>query len=186
MKIRESDLPDETEWMSFFNPTDTLIRLGLLGSMVNAADFGCGYGTFTIPVAKIIGGHIYAIDIDPAMIKSVELKAREHKLTNVIPLLRDLILEGSGLEECSVDYVMLFNMLHAENPEILLTEAFRILRVGGKLGIVHWNYDEPISGLPLEIKPRPRDCNRWAEAVGFRFEQELELKPYHFGLVMGK
>jgi len=49
--------------------------------------------------------------------------------------------EGSGLEDASVDYVMLFNILHAKEPKKLLKEAYRILKPGGKLGIIHWNYD---------------------------------------------
>jgi len=52
--------------------------------------------------------------------------------------------------------------------------------------IIHWNYDEEISGLPLDIKPRPEDCRLWAESFGFHFEQEYDLKPYYFGIVMKK
>ena len=186
MKIRESDLPEEKEWINFFHPTETLKLLGLTGSTLDVVDFGCGYGTFTIPAARIIGGKIFAIDIEPEMIKIVERKAKEKNLNNMVPILRDLMSEGSGLEDLSVDYVMLFNILHAEKPENLLKEAFRILRLGGRIGIIHWNYDEAISGLPLDIKPRPEDCRRWAESVGFSFEQEFDLKPYHFGIVMRK
>jgi SAM-dependent methyltransferase len=150
------------------------------------ADFGCGYGTFTIPAAKVIKGKIYAIDIEPEMIRIVKEKAKENHLVNVVPMLRDFMSEGSGLEDLSVDFVMLLNILHAEKPVYLLREAYRILRFGGKVGIIHWLYDEPVSGLPADIKPRPEDCKRWAKYVGFRFEQEFDLKPYHFGIVMRK
>ena len=160
--------------------------MGLTGSTLNVADFGCGYGTFTIPAARIIGGKIYAIDIDPEMIKTVESKAKKSSLNNIVPILRDFMTKGSGLEDLSVNYVMLFNILHAENPENLLKEAYRILRLGGRLGIIHWNYDEPISGLPLDIKPRPEDCGHWAESVRFHFEKQFDLKPYHYAIVMKK
>jgi ubiquinone/menaquinone biosynthesis C-methylase UbiE len=186
LKIRESDLPEEREWIKFFHPTVTLKLLGLTRGTLDAADFGCGYGTFTIPAARMIKGKIYAIDIEPEMIKIVEGKVKEKNLNNIVPILRDLMSEGSGLEDLSVDYVMLFNILHAEKPEKLLREAFRILRLEGRLGIIQWNYDEPISCLPLDIKPKPKDCRRWAESVGFSFEQEFDLKPYHFGIVMRK
>jgi len=136
--------------------------------------------------AGIIGGKIYAIDIDPEMIKIIKNKARTNNLSNVVTVLRDFVSESSGLEDSSVDYVMFFNILHAENPENLLKEAYRILRKGVRLGIIHWNYNEAISGLPLHIKPRPKDCRRWAESVGFNFEYQVDLKPYHFGMVMRK
>jgi len=184
--IRESDLPEEQEWNKYFDPSKILRLLGLSESTLDVVDVGCGYGTFTIPAAGIIRGKIYAIDIDPEMIKTVENKARINNLGNVVGVLRDFVSKGSGLEDSSVDYVMFFNILHAENPENLLTEACRILKLGGRLGIIHWIYDEAISGLPLGIKPKPEDCRRWAESVGFSFEYQVDLKPYHFGILMRK
>ncbi len=50
--------------------------LGLNNSTVDVADFGCGYGTFTISTAKIIQGKIYAFDIDPEMIEVVKKKSK--------------------------------------------------------------------------------------------------------------
>ena len=81
---------------------DTLKLLGLSRNTINAADFGCGHRTFTIPAAKIIGGKIYAIDIHLNMIKILERKAKENNLNNIVPILRDLMFEGSGLDQ-SVD-----------------------------------------------------------------------------------
>jgi SAM-dependent methyltransferase len=48
--------------------------------------------------------------------------------------------EGSGLMDASVDFVFLFNILHLENSESLLNESYRILKLGGKVGITYWNY----------------------------------------------
>jgi ubiquinone/menaquinone biosynthesis C-methylase UbiE len=187
LKIRESDMPKEEEWNQFFDPVQVLNQLGLNHQVVNVADFGCGYGTFTIPAAKIINGKIYAFDIEPEMIKEVKTKVEKLKLDNVEVLLRDFISQGSGLEDMSVDYVFLFNILHLEKPESLLSESYRILKNGGKVGIIHWNYD-PMTprGPPMAIRPRPEQCRHWAESVGFVFEQELNLKPYHYGLVLKK
>lgn len=187
MKIRESDMPNEGEWNAFFDPTKALKLLGLNSSIVDVADFGCGYGTFTIPAAKIIAGKIYAFDIEPEMIDVVKRKAKTLNLGNVEAIQRDFISEGSGLRDESVDYVFLFNVLHLEKPELLLNESHRILKQGGKVGIIHWNYDSTTPrGPPMAIRPRPEQCRRWAESVGFVFEQKFDLKPYHYGLVLNK
>ena len=187
LKIRESDMPEDKEWSEFFNPTRTLKLLGLNGSTLNVADFGCGYGTFTIPAAKIIRGKIYAVDIEPEMIKVVERKAKENNLDNVVPIIRDFISEGSGLEDLSVDYVMLFNILHVEKPRNLLREAYKILLLGGKVGIIHWNYDPTTPrGPPMDIRPKPEQIMLWAKSVGFSLRQRLDLKPYHYALLMSK
>ena len=180
-------MPKEEEWNQFFDPSLALSLLGLSRGVVNVADFGCGYGTFTIPAAKIIAGKIYAFDIEPKMIKAVKEKAKTSNLHNVEAILRDFISEGSGLKEASVDYVFLFNVLHLEKPEKLLKESYRILKLGGKVGIIHWNYDAKTPrGPPMDIRPRPEQCRSWAESVGFIFEQKFDLKPHHYGLVLKK
>ena len=187
MKIRESDMPAEEEWNKFFDPSRVLSLLGLNHRVVDVADFGCGYGTFTIPAAKIISGRIYAFDIEPKMIKVVKRKAKNLKLGNVKAVVRDFVSDGSGLMDESVDFVFLFNILHLENPKKLLSEAYRILKNGGKVGAIHWNYDSMTPrGPPMAIRPRAEHIRRWAESVGFVFEQEFDLKPYHYGLVLKK
>jgi ubiquinone/menaquinone biosynthesis C-methylase UbiE len=187
MKIRESDMPEEEEWNKFFDPSKILGLLGLGQNVVDVADFGCGYGTFTIPAAKIIRGEIYAFDIEPEMIEITKKKARELNLDNVEAVVRDFILEGSGLKGSSVDFVMLFNILHVKNPTNLLKEACRILRPGGEVGIIHWNFDASTPrGPPMGIRPKPGQCRQWARSVGFIFEQQFDLKPYHYGIVSRK
>jgi len=187
LKIPESGMPKEEEWTQFFNPSHVLNLLGLNHDVVDVADFGCGYGTFAIPAAKVISGKIYAFDIEPEMIEAVEQKAKALSLDNVEAVLRDFLLEGSELRDGSVDYVFLFNILHLERPESLLREAYRILKVGGRMGIIHWNYDPTTPrGPPMDIRPRPEQCKHWAESVGFIFEKRLDLKPYHYGLILRK
>jgi ubiquinone/menaquinone biosynthesis C-methylase UbiE len=188
MKIRESGMPEEKTWDEFFNPTRILKTLGLSSSTIDVADFGCGYGTFAIPAAKIIRGKIYAIDIEPEMVKILKRKVADHNLKNKVEIiLRDFMSKGSGLEDASVDYVMLFNILHTKEPKKLLKEAYRILRPNGRLGIIHWNYDSKTpAGPPMDIRPKPEQCIRWAESVGFKFDQKYDLKPYHYGIVMIK
>jgi ubiquinone/menaquinone biosynthesis C-methylase UbiE len=161
--------------------------LGVNSSIVNVADFGCGYGNFTIPAARIISGVIYAFDIEPEMIEIVQCKAKAASLSNVKVILRDFVSDGSNLSDASVNYVFLFNILHIEKPEVLLKESYRILKLGGKVGIVHWNHDPSTPrGPPMVIRPRPEQLTRCAESVGFIFQQKLDLKPYHYGLVLRK
>jgi SAM-dependent methyltransferase len=180
-------MPKEEEWTQFFDPIQTLNLLGINHDIVDVADFGCGYGTFTIPAAKIISGKIYGFDIDPERIEAVKRKAKALSLGNVEVILRDFLSEGSGLENESIDFVFLFNILHLEKPESLLKESYRILKTGGRVGIIHWNYDPTTPrGPPMDIRSKPEQLKGWAESVGFIFEKRLDLKPYHYGLVLRK
>ncbi len=189
MKTRESGMPDESMWEGFFSPEQTLAKLGLTGSCRDLVDFGCGYGTFTIPAARIVRGIVHALDIEPDMIGATSRKAEEAGLDNVRVEGRDFVTLGTGLPDGSVDYVMLFNILHCEQPEVLLRESWRALSPRGRLGIVHWNCDPTTPrGPSMDIRPRPELCRDWAKQVGFRLAipEKIELPPYHYGWVFAK
>lgn len=187
MKIRESGMPEREMWEKFFNPEKILTALGINSQTVDIAEFGCGYGTFTIPAAKVIKGKMYALDIEPDMIRITDEEAKKLGLNNVQTILRDFMIDGSGLSDESMDYVMLFNILHLEKPMILINEAKRILKAGGKLGIIHWNYDPKTPrGPSMDIRLKPEDCIKWTESAGFAGAVQYDLKPYHYGIVLTK
>ncbi len=189
MKTRESNMPDEQMWESFFDPAMILAKLGLTTTCDCAVEFGCGYGTFTIPAARIISGTLYALDIDTEMIAATKKKVETAGLHNVQICQRDLVAEGTGLPSGSADYAMLFNILHAEQPMILLKEAYRVLSFDGKVGIMHWNYDPTTPrGPSMSIRPRPEQCAAWAEQAGFQRLPSgvISLPPYHYGMVLKK
>lgn len=187
MKIRESGMPERELWETFFNPTDILLRLGLNNQANDVVEFGCGYGTFTIPAAKIIKGNIYALDIEPDMIRATSEESKKQGLSNVCAILRDFMAKGSGLPDESVDYVMLFNILHLETPDILIGEAKRVLTKSGKLGIIHWNYDPSTPrGPSMDIRPKPEHCIECAKKAGFVNPKQFDLKPYHYGILLIK
>jgi SAM-dependent methyltransferase len=187
VKVRESDMPAEELWESFFKPFDILRTLEVNSTVVDAVEFGCGHGTFTIPAAKIISGTLYGIDIVSDRIARVRERAKMEGLTNIVLRLRDFIDEGSGLEDNSVDYVMLFNILHDEDPKRILDESYRILKPGGKVGIIHWRHDSSTPrGPPMDIRPTPEQCRVWATNAGFSFLSAHDLRPYHYGLLFRK
>jgi ubiquinone/menaquinone biosynthesis C-methylase UbiE len=185
MKVRESGMPDESRWRSFFNPEVILDELGLDQNCKTAADMGCGYGIFSIPAALRVTGKIYAFDIDPDMIAACKAKAAQEGIRNMECQQRDFITNGTGLPDESVDFVMLFNILHAENPVSLLKEAHRILVSGGRVGVIHWNYDPSTPrGPSMEIRPRPEQCQDWIQIAGFQLIRPwIDLPPYHYGMV---
>src|SRR6056297_114845 len=130
MKMRERGMPDEHAWEGFFDAEEVLMRLAFGSGIIDAVDYGCGYGTFSIPAAKRIRGLLHAFDIDPDMLDRCRKQARSEGLANLRIVERDLFHDGTGLPDRSIDYVLLFNILHAEEPLCLLRECRRILRDG--------------------------------------------------------
>ena len=182
-------MPDEVTWAGFLNPPLIFAKLGLNKECRDVVEFGCGYGTFTVEAARIISGTIHAFDIESAMIEAARLKITATGLINVRLYLRDFVTDGTGLPSQSVQYAMLFNILHAERPLPLLEEAWRVLSSEGRLAIIHWNYDPSTPrGPSMTIRPRPQQCQTWAHEAGFHLVVPgiIDLPPYHYGMVLQK
>jgi len=182
-------MPGEDDWASFFDADCIVEKLGCAHNQAaSIVEFGCGYGTFTLPVAKQTAGLVYAFDIEPDLIARVRSKALTAGLVNIRAEVRDFVAEGTGLESASVDHAMLFNILHIEEKKALLDEAYRILRPGGIVSIIHWNYDASTPrGPSMSIRPRPEQCQAWAESAGFAFLRHQDLSEcckYHDGMLL--
>ena len=188
MKIRESGMPAETQWAGFFDCEAVIGKLfGASDMRGNVIEFGCGYGSFTMPAARRTRGLVTALDIDPAMITAVREKARELELHNVRTELRDFVENGSGMGAGSQAHALIFNLLHLAQPVALLREAYRTLHDGGVLSVMHWRSDIPTPrGPPLEMRPTPEQCRNWMQEAGFLAVESVELSdacPFHFTLV---
>lgn len=188
MKIRESDMPEEARWASFFDCEIVIEKLlGTARVQDNVIELGCGYGSFTVPVARRTSGSVTALDIEPGMIAVVREKAVSLGLHNIRAELRDFVAEGTGVDTGSQAHAMIFNLLHLVQPGELLREARRTLQDDGVLSVMHWRSDIPTPrGPPLEIRPTPEQCRQWMADAGFRAIQSLDLRdccPFHFGLI---
>ncbi len=185
-KGRESGMPDEAYWESFFNPDCVVGKLDCYGP-ADVVEFGCGYGHFTVAAAKLVTGTVYALDIDPQMVAATAARAANAGLGNVAVIERDFIADGCGRPDAGAGYAMLFNILHVEEPVDLLREAYRALAPGGKLGVIHWKHDDATPrGPSLAIRPRPEQCRRWAEEAGFEYVrgEDLCCCSWHWGMVL--
>lgn len=188
MKGRESGMPDEAYWASFFKPEGILDRLFITsGRSDHVVEFGCGYGTFSLPVARRTRGVVTALDIEPVMVDLVAARAKAAGLLNVQAELRDFVERGTGVPDGSQGHALVFNLLHIEEPVALLREAFRTLQPGGGVSVIHWRSDiETPRGPPLAIRPTPEQCAAWLSEAGFETVVPVDMgagAPYHYGLL---
>jgi len=187
MKVRDSGMPNEEMWSTFFDPELILQQMKVTPDLNSVVDLGCGFGTFSIPASIIIKGNVHAFDIEDEMILHLRNKMEFANIPNIELHLKDFITQGTGLPDNSTDYVMLFNILHHNNPHQILNEVYRILKHGSNAGIIHWRSDiETPRGPKLDIRPTSEQCKRWALESGFLIQKELILEPYHYGLIIGK
>lgn len=187
MKVRDSGMPERDYWESLLDVGAILDALGVDATLGDVVEVGCGYGTFSAPVAQRIRGMLHTFDIETAMIAETRTRLARAAIGNVALHQRDVIAHGFGLPARSVDAVLLFNILHAENPIELLRSSAELLRPGGRALAIHWRSDITTPrGPALSIRPRPEQINAWARSTGLLIASDavLLLPPWHFGLAL--
>jgi SAM-dependent methyltransferase len=185
MKVRDSGMPGQDYWESLFDVTGILDALQVNSSLGDVVEVGCGYGTFTLPVARRIRGTLHAFDIDPAMVASTRQRISQGGAANVRVERRDVLAQGFALPASSVDAVLLFNILHAHNPVQLLRDSAAQVRPGGQLLVIHWRSDVATPrGPDLSIRPTPAQIATWAaEAGGLAAVRPAQtVQPWHFAM----
>lgn len=184
MKVRDSGMPPQDYWESLLDASGILAAFGLGAATGDAAELGCGYGTFTLPLAQRIGGTVFAIDIEPEMAAHTARRAASAGLANVRAEVRDVLADGFGRPDGSCGAALLFNILHAEEPVALLAAARAVVRPGGLVAVIHWRADVATPrGPALEIRPRPEQIVAWARQAGLAARNRpFLLPPWHYGL----
>ena len=189
MKLRESGMPNEPHWETLFDVELILDRLGVDHQLRDVVELGCGYGTFSLPVARRVAGTLHTYDIDPGMVIRTRQRAAEVRLSNIVCEQRDVIADGFGVADESQDACLLFNILHCEHPMGLLLQAAHVVRPGGAVLVIHWRSDVTTPrGPSLDIRPTPGRILKWAAESGLLAANGpvLNLRPWHYGIQLVK
>ncbi len=182
-------MPEEAYWETLLDVNGILKRLRIGKGLQDVVELGCGYGTFSLPVAASISGVLRAFDIDAAVVTRTRQRGEESGIRNLLCEQRDVFQDGFGVEAGSQDACLLFNILHCEQPVRILQEAARVITEHGSIYAVHWRHDPSTPrGPSLDIRPRPEECIRWAQeaALGPAVNGVIDLPPYHYGVVLKK
>ena len=170
----------------FLNPAEVLKQLKLKKGMI-AAGFGCGSGGWVIPLAKILEeGKIYAIDILEEPLSALKGRAKLEKILNVETIRSNVEAKnGSKLSDNSCDLVLMTNLLfECDDKKIVLEEGKRVLKPGGRILVVDWIKDNP---LTPEIEWVDfEEIKKIAKDLDLKLEKEFKAGLYHYGLIFSK
>lgn len=189
MKYRESGMPAQDYWETLLDIEGVLDAFAIDSATGEVAELGCGYGTFTIPVARRTAAMVHAYEIDPVMIETTRARAVAGSLANIRTELRDVFADGFGLSDGTCGACLLFNILHGESPVAMLREATRVVRPGGTIAVLHWRSDiRTPRGPNADIRPRPEQIVSWSSDAGQLevVSAPLILPPWHYGVRMRK
>jgi SAM-dependent methyltransferase len=188
MKVFDSGMPEEVYWNSLFDIPRIIKWLDIKNIVDPIVEIGCGYGTFTIPIAEKTNNQVLAFDIDPSMIETTRKNVHQSGLSNVQFFPRDILETGTGLESNSIGMMLLFNILHFNERRAMLEEASRILKYSGVLAIIHWRKDiETPRGPLMHMRPDQEIILGSISGLGLHFHGNSKiLEPYHWGIQLIK
>ena len=115
-----------------FKPEKELAKLDIQKGQI-ILDFGCGTGSFALPVARMVGekGKVYALDKQPFALKKIKEKGQREGLDNIETVLSD---GDTGLPDRTIDVVLFYGILpEIEDKEAVLKELHRVLNPNGYL-----------------------------------------------------
>ncbi len=99
-------------------------------------DFGCGPGSFVEQASQLVGdgGKVYAVDVHPLAIKSINEREGRKNLKNVVPVLSTGY--PVAIDSHSADVIYALDMFHhVKDARGFLKELHRLLKPSGALFI---------------------------------------------------
>lgn len=172
----------------FLNPQRIIGELGIFEEGIVVADFGCGHGYFSIPLARKVGpqGKIFALDVLPAALEAVHSRAKMEGISNIETKRCNLEKVGSsGLGDESCDIVLIANLLfQTEDDESVVKEAKRVLKKEGRIVFIDWKPEVPFG--PQGKRNLDEEIKNLMQNGGFFFEREFPTDNYHYGMVFKK
>jgi ubiquinone/menaquinone biosynthesis C-methylase UbiE len=180
---------DKNEVGKFLDPNEIIAQLNIEKSSV-VADFGCGPGFFSIPFAKAVGedGKVYAFDVLPQMLEAVTSKAKNSGVSNIIASRVNVEKEkGSKLENDCVDWIIMKDILFQnQNKDIIITEAYRILKPGGRIFVAEWNQNDHPIGPEQGLRIDASELKKMFTDKKFSVEKDIEAGHFHYAFVVVK
>jgi ubiquinone/menaquinone biosynthesis C-methylase UbiE len=184
-------MPDGEWWHALWpEPGKVLAEMGVQRGMT-AIDLCCGDGLFTAPLARV-ASHIYAIDIDPAMLDQARVRVAASGMTNCEFIVADAMMLNAVVSE-PVDYVLLANTFHGVPDQLGLARVVAAkLKPQGQFGIVNWHRrsreETVVLGQPrgpkTEMRMEADEVTAIVKSAGLLLNRSIELPPYHYGVVL--
>lgn len=149
-----------------FLDSDEIINELKLNGDETVMDAGCGDGHNAIKILEDYNhkGTVYAVDIYDASIEDMETYKKNNNVENLINIEADITEGIPGVEDDSVDVVLLVNVFHGFKASRKLDEAVlelsRIIKKDGKIAIMDYKAWDVPNGPPTKIRSSPEDLEK--------------------------
>jgi ubiquinone/menaquinone biosynthesis C-methylase UbiE len=151
----------ELRFRDWLHPPVRILQEAGVRPGMTILDFGCGPGSYSLAAAGTVGpaGRVYALDIHPLAIESMQRTASKQRVNNITTILGSDI---DTLPEETIDMILLFDTLHdIAEPVSALAGMHRVLKPDGHL-VVSDHHLEPealITAVTADGLFAVADCN---------------------------
>ena len=132
------------------DPGEMLSGVGVTaGSTV--VDYGCGPGLFTLAAARLVGaaGTVYAVDLEPRMVRLVAQRAQQAGFANVSAVASDGV--RAALPDGVADFIVCVQIMHyqatREQRVAVARDLDRLLKADGRVMVMQWRPKRGASGV---------------------------------------
>ena len=149
-----------------FLDSDEIIKELKLNGDETFMDAGCGDGHNAIKILEDYNhkGTVYAVDIYDASIEDMETYKNDNNVENLINIEADITEGIPGVEDGSIDVVLLVNVFHGFKASRKLDEAVlelsRIIKDDGKIAIMDYKAWDVPNGPPTKMRSSPEDLEK--------------------------
>ena len=167
--------------------TDLLLpELALKPGMV-VADIGAGTGYIARRMAALVGptGVVYAVDVQPEMIRMLQSLAAKAGLAQVKPVLG--AVDDVRLPAASIDLAIMVDVYHElEFPREVLASIVRALKPGGRVVFVEYRAEDPRVPIKPLHKMSEAQVRREAGVAALIWERTASGLPWQHAIVFRK
>jgi predicted methyltransferase len=165
----------ESPQREIFDRRHDIVRALDLKQGMNVADIGAGTGFFSRLFAPLVGpqGVVYAVDIVPDFIASIEQLSREKHISNIRTVLNND--HSAMLPDNSIDLAFLCDTYHHfEYPQNMLASIYRALKPGSELVIIDYRKVAGHSNawVMAHVRADKARVIKEVEASGFAYKGE--------------
>ena len=171
------DDPKRDAWQK---PHEVVDALALAPDAV-VADIGAGTGYFAVRLANMLPkGRVYAVDVEPDMVKYLGERAKREQRANLLPVQGDA--DDPRLPQ-KVDVALLVDVYHhVEGRRAYFGKLRGMLKPGGRVAVVDFKLDSP-QGPPRAARIAPEVVVAEMKDAGYALARSHAFLPYQYCLV---
>jgi cyclopropane fatty-acyl-phospholipid synthase-like methyltransferase len=171
------DDPERDRWQK---PHEVIVALKLASNSV-VADIGAGTGYFSARLAHMTpGGRVYAVDLEPDMVKYLGERAKRDGLKNLVAV--QAKPDSPELPD-KVDRILLVDTYHHISERVTYFKRLRdALKPDGQVAIIDFTADSPV-GPPKSDRISARKVAEEMTLAGYTQVAQHVFLPYQFYLV---